>query len=339
MLESLIIQEIEQKGPMTQARFMELALSHPQYGYYRNQEAVSRDFTTASEISQMFGELIGIWVLDWIQKNGGSDPITLVELGPGRGTLMSDILRVTSKVNKRLDVIFVETNPRLKEIQAHKIKQARWVEDFQDIPKSNTPMIIIANEFFDVFPTHSYLQKEGILYERCLQIAEGKLHFYLQRVQEQRGPDRCWEKSPQGEMIFQQICSRFLEQTGVLLMIDYGYERGEGDSLQAIYKGDFSDPLTHVGCSDLTCHVNFGRLNHLAQLNKMGIAGPISQREYLLNMGIMTRLHMLKKNNPPETQRLEKDVERLIHPFQMGLVFKVMSLFSPQTIQPLGFNK
>lgn len=343
MLESLIGQEIHENGPLSQSRFMELALQHPTYGYYRSQEAVGRDFTTSPEISQVFGELIGAWAIDYYLKLKQPKSVSLIELGPGKGTMMSDFLRIANmseSFSEAVSVTLVEMNPLLKEAQRQAIQSpTTWVERFEDVPHTSSPLIIIANEFFDALPTNCYIRRDNVLYEKRVAIKEGKLAFTPIMLEESQGPDHIREESPAASSLIHEICARLLKQMGVFLCIDYGYEKGGGESLQALFEGELSDPLINVGKSDLTCHVNFGRLKEIALSQGLGVLGPLPQGQFLKAIGIDTRIEMLKRENPSQKANLDVAVTRLIHPQQMGTLFKVMAIFSPPTIIPAGFEQ
>lgn len=333
MLEKIIHQEIKEKGPISQSRFMELALQHPTYGYYRSKEAVSRDFTTAPEISQMFGELIGVWGIDSYTKLKEPQRVNLVELGPGKGTLMADFLRV-AKLSKSfleaLQITLVEINPLLKATQQKTISSPiQWIETFEELPPSRDPLIIIANEFFDALPVNCFTRKENTLFERRLDIQEGTLTFTYHPLRLDPGPDQIWEENPSLESTVKNICQRLLKQKGVFLCIDYGYEKGEGESLQALYQGEISDPLSHIGKSDLTCHVNFGKIKEIASSHGLDVIGPIPQGQFLKSIGLDIRLEKLKHNNPSQKASLDIAATRLTHPQQMGELFKVIIIASP----------
>ncbi len=342
MLETLLCQEIRNKGPLSQSYFMEIALQHPLYGYYRTQEAVARDFITSPEISQVFGELIGIWAIDYYQKREKPRSISLVEFGPGRGTLMVDFLRaskVSKKFSEALNLFLIETNPILQDIQRKRLAcTPKWSKKFEDILFTEDPLIIIANEFFDALPVKYFVRKDNIIYERYVILKKNKLVFSLNPLQGNEGPDEGWEESLATEDLIDQICKKLLKQTGVFLCIDYGYEEGKGDSLQALYQGKPSEPLLKIGQSDLTCHVNFGRMKEIALSQGLGVLGPISQGRFLKNLGINTRISLLKQINSCQSAGLEAAATRLTHPQQMGTHFKVMAIFSPPQITPLGFD-
>jgi SAM-dependent MidA family methyltransferase len=343
MLETLLQKEIQEQGPLSQSRFMEVALHHPHFGYYKSHEAVGQDFTTSPEISQVFGELIGAWAIDYYEKLDQPEGLSLVELGPGKGTLMADFLRmakVSPSFSRALTLHMVEINPLLKLIQQRAISHPlHYAEEFGHIPPSSDPLILVANEFFDVLPTNCYVRKDDVLYERCVDYQEGKFRFTLLKRTENKGPDQLWEESPQANSLMKDICLRLLKQSGVFLCIDYGYEQGQGETLQALFGKKFSDPLSHIGHSDLTCHVNFGRLKDIARLHGLGVLGPLPQGQFLKNIGLDIRVEMLKHKNPSEKEELEKGVARLSHPEHMGELFKVMAVFSPPTLLPIGFEE
>lgn len=343
MLEHIVHQEIQEKGPLSQSRFMELALNHPLYGYYGSQQAVGQDFTTSPEISQVFGELIGGWAIDCYEKLGQPKVLSLVELGPGKGTLMADFLRtakISPSFSQALNVHMVEINPLLRSIQQKTILHPlAYVDKFSNIPDSPHPLMIIANEFFDVLPTNCYVRKNDILYERCIDSQKDKLVFTLVKRGDNKGPDQVWEENSSGIRLMKEICLQLIKKGGVFLCIDYGYEQGYGETLQALFEKEPSPPLAQIGKSDLTCHVNFGRLREIAHLHGLGVLGPIPQGEFLKNIGLDLRIEMLKHKNPLEKEALEMGAIRLTHPQQMGTLFKVMAVFSPPSLMPVGFEE
>ena len=319
---------------------MELALQHPTHGYYRTQQAVGRDFTTAPEISQLFGELIGAWAIDIYEKLGNPPQINLIELGPGRGTLMADLLRVaplSPPFLQALQIHLVEINPLLKQSQQKTIDHPtlHWHETINTLP-TQAPLIILANEFFDALPTNYYIRKENILYERQVDLA--KEEFVLHPLGPDEGEDTAWEESPATLMIFETLGQRLHTQEGALLLIDYGYETGQGDTLQALYQGAPSSPLSHVGQSDVTSHVNFGALKKAALDQGLTVFGPVPQGSFLKNLGIDVRTALLKHKNPQMSASLTAACERLTHPHQMGTLFKVMAIASSNALPLEGFE-
>lgn len=339
MLERYLCQEIQEKGPLSQSRFMEVALNH----YYSSQIAVGQDFTTSPEISQVFGELIGAWAIDYYENLGQPKTLTLVELGPGKGTLMADMLRTATlspSFLKALNIQMVEINPALKKIQQKTISHSlNYVEHFHQIPQTKGPIIIIGNEFFDVLPTNCYIRKDNILYEKCVDVQEDTLCFTHVKRMESEGPDQTWEESPAAVSLMKDISTRLLHQTGAFLCIDYGYEQGTGESLQALFNKEPSLALSNIGQSDLTCHVNFGRLKEIALLHGLDVQGPIPQGIFLENLGINLRIEMLKRKNPTHAASLELSATRLTHPQQMGTLFKAMAVYSPSSLNPIGFEE
>ena len=342
MLNSHLIQVIQEKGPLSQSQFMDIALQHPRYGYYQRQEAVGQDFTTSPEISQVFGELIGAWAVDYFHQIKKPQNLTLVELGPGKGTLLADFLR-TAKLEpsfyQALEIYLVETSPPLKNQQKTAISfPFSWLENFEELPRGQNPLIIIANEFFDALPTNLFKRKGNVVFERCIACKDGKLVFQDIERKKEVGPDEIWEESPQTEALFHAICKRLQICGGVFLCIDYGYEGGSGDTLQALYKAEPSPPLHQIGQSDLTCHVNFSKLKEIALSYNLGVVGPCSQGQFLKNLGVDLRIEFLKNKNPSQKASLNAALTRLTHPQQMGTLFKATAFFSPLIPHLSGFD-
>lgn len=338
MPETQIRKEIKEKGPLPQSRFMELALQ----AYYSGEDSIGQDFTTAPEVSQMFGELVGLWALDLYQQMGSPESLTYVEVGPGRGTLMADILRVAKlspSFSKALDIHFVEFSPRLKALQKQRLPQVpvTWHESLETLPCA-APLLIVANEFFDALPVSYYLREQGILYERCVDVQAGELVFTFQPLTQEKGPEERWEESAETLKWMKAICRRLKTQGGAFLCLDYGYEEGEGETLQALFEGEPSSPLRHIGASDLSCHVNFGILKQEALDQGCGVSGPLPQGYFLNNLNIKQRLDSLKMQNPSKKAELEAAYTRLTHPVHMGLLFKVLAVVSPSSLLPLGFH-
>lgn len=338
-IDSRLLKEIQDHGPLSQHRFMEAALQT----YYRTHGGIGRDFTTAPEISQVFGELIGLWCLDAYEKLGRPETLTLVELGPGKGTLMEDILRVAKMVPsflQALDIYLVEISPHLKHTQKKALApfSPTWVETFEEIPSSSSPLLILANEFFDSLPTSFYRRKENRIYERYVDLRDEKLSFTWKFLRKETGPEGTWEESLQSLTLFQAICARLLSQKGAFLCLDYGYETGQGDTLQALYQGLPTSPLTHIGQADLTCHVNFGSFKAIALAQGLNVSGPLPQGIFLKNLHIHERIYHLKQKNPSQKGTLEAVYARLTHPSQMGLLFKALAASWPTSFNPIGFS-
>ena len=339
MLETQLLREIEENGPLSQRQFMEKVLQ----AYYKNHIALGKDFTTAPEISQVFGELIGLWLLDMYQKLGSPEKIALVELGPGRGTLMADVLRIAKLAPafwKALDVYLIEISPLLKDLQKKTISHPsiKWLEKIEDIPSSSTPLLVFANEFLDALPTAYYLRENNKLYERYVVAQDGKLSFQFKYLRQDSGPDTLWEESIAAENVMQSLCKRLKKQTGVFLCLDYGYEKGKGDTLQALFEGNPIDPFSHLGCADISCHVKFGHLKALVLKEDLKTWGPLPQGIFLKNLHIHERIEHLKQVNPTQRGSLEAACTRLTHPSQMGLLFKAFAVTFPMSLKPIGFD-
>lgn len=291
-----IISEIENKGPMTVDRYMELCNSH----YYATRDPLGNkgDFITAPEISQIFGEMIGIWAITAWQKIGSPEKCALVELGPGRGTLMADILRVI-KGNFSAEVHLVETSPSLREIQAAKLGNIFWHDKLPDL---NIPYILIANEFFDALPFKQFVSGK----ERKIIAKDGKLSFDL--IAED---GLVTESCPIGSEIMKKIAS----SASAAVIIDYGYVANEKRStLQAVKDHKYHSFLENPGEADLTALVDFSEMANITKSQGKNCT-ILTQREFLLAHGADIRAKILNK---------EKDLERLIAPEQMGELFKVL---------------
>jgi SAM-dependent MidA family methyltransferase len=333
---------------------MGLALSHPRYGYYTRREpfGVAGDFVTAPEISQMFGELIGLWAAEMWHLGGAPAPMRLVELGPGRGTLMTDALRAICKVPEvvgRIEVHLVETSPRLIEIQRARLAECdpiEWHGSPADIPLG--PAIFIANEFFDALPVQHFVRAEKGWCERLVGLdAHGNLAFGLSplspseiRVTAPEGT--IIEISPKAREIVGALAGRIAGDGGALLLIDYGYaDTQPGETLQGVRNHRFVDPLEAPGECDLTAHVDFAALARQAKAAGARVHGPLTQAQFLLALGIVARAQMLKRNaTAAQAAAIDTAVSRLTDrstPASMGQLFKVMAI-TPQSMRALpGF--
>jgi NADH dehydrogenase [ubiquinone] 1 alpha subcomplex assembly factor 7 len=299
-LEALIKDEIRQKGAMSVARYMELCLTHPVYGYYRKNDPLGKDFTTSPEISQIFGEMIGVWiVLKW-REMGSPTPLNLIELGPGRGTLMKDILRVLMKFNIQTHIHLVEINEilRRKQREALKTFNVTWAEDLSGIEAQNA--ILIANEFCDCLPISQFVGEE----ERKISLEGEDLRFTLE------GDIR--ETCPHLTSLLAKLPARHA------LFIDYGGFGGFGDTLQAMKDGKLVSPLKACGQADLTAHVDFQALQKEAE--RQGFTTKLAtQRDFLLAHGFEARFNALKD---PTAFRLIENAS----PKAMGVLFKTLEI-------------
>ncbi|MEM7745205.1 MAG: SAM-dependent methyltransferase [Pseudomonadota bacterium] len=339
-LEEIIRREIAQSGPISVARYMELCLAHPEHGYYTTRDPFGRsgDFTTAPEISQMFGEMIGVWVAS-VWQSMGCAPFRLIELGPGRGTLMADVRRVLSQAGVTPETWLVELSPVLRTEQARRVPDARWAEDLSTIPAG--PSIVVANEFFDALPVRQYVMAPDGAREVLVGIAdEGALTFGLAPRTTETAPDVDWdEQSPAGRAVARQIAERLNASVGGALIIDYGFtvaDRPSGPTLQAVRGHQKVGPLETPGRADLTTLVDFDRLaGDLAPLQSWAA----EQGEFLVRLGIGMRAEVLAKQDPTQTECIASALERLTMPDAMGRLFKVLATMSPGLPTPPGFGE
>lgn len=332
---------IRDTGPIPLHRYMEIALQHDEHGYYRRGDplGVAGDFTTSPEISQIFGELIGLWLVDRWEAAGRPDPVMLVELGPGRGTLMADALRAAAVVPEFLRarrLHLVESSATLRALQAGKL-DAVWHERLADVPQG--PILLVANEFFDALPIHQFIREEDGWKERHVGLDEnGKLTLLagpagpeaalIPNVLQAVAPGAVVELCPGGLAIMSDIARRIAGHGGAALIIDYGYARSApGESLQAVRRHQPVDILDRPGESDLTAHVNFEHLRTIARALGADTAGPVGQGAFLGALGIRLRAAMLERR---ATAKQRKDigaaVRRLVAPDMMGELFKVMAV-------------
>lgn len=354
-LEQIIKNKIRKDGPMPLCEYMELCLSHPQYGYYIKQDpfGTEGDFITAPEISQVFGELVGLWCADlWGQMEGG--PAALVELGPGRGTLMQDALRATRNIgdfHDSLTVHLVETSPILQATQFHTLQNAHerleWEESIDTLPEK--PIFVIANEFFDALPIRQHIQTANGMRERCVDIdsESGELTFINQAAGlslAKGGSDikdgTIIESCQAAKTIMGKLAGHIKEFGGAALIIDYGY-LGEShqDTLQAVKDHMYHPPLKDPGDADLTAHVDFASLLEVAEDHGVAVHGSLEQGKFLVRLGAEVRVEKLLQNSDEEqAMQLISGVKRLIDPAQMGELFKVIAVLGDQDITPAGFG-
>ena len=352
-LETLIRARITAGGPMPVSEFMALALGHPKYGYYNKGDpfGADGDFTTAPEISQVFGELIGLWAAVTWQQMGSPEKTILIECGPGRGTLMKDALRAAANVPifaETIEIHLVETSETLRACQAKTLSahRATWHNTIETIPEG--PSILIANEFFDALPIRQFKKELGGWSERCIVLFDGALSFESHLLADEpfglpqyTNVGDVYEICPMALTFVDQITARLVQQPGAALIIDYGYERAmPGDSLQAVRHHTFTDPLTDPGNADLTAHVNFGALAGIATHSGCTVFGPVRQATFLRALGILERTQTLLGNAlPNQAGHIHAATQRLIDPLGMGSLFKVMTISHPGAASPAGFEK
>lgn len=347
---------IAAEGPMPLSRFMALCLGHPKHGYYitRDPLGVGGDFVTAPEVSQMFGELIGLWCADVWSQMGAPASVRLVELGPGRGTLMADALRAARAVpafRAALSVHLVETSPALRARQQAKLAAAgvalAWHDRLEDVPAG--PMLLIANEFFDALPIDHYVRGAHGWHQRLVGLDDsGHLTFGLfgAPVPEALIPaplraaadGSVVELSPIRAAVADALARRLVDQSGAALVIDYGFtQRAVGDTFQAVRSHAYADPLAAPGEADLTSHVDFAALAEVARAAGAAVFGPVAQGAFLRGVGLDLRAAQLKaKASPLQVAVIDAAVSRLTANDQMGRLFQVLALAAPGLRPAMG---
>ena len=350
-----IVRLIALEGPISLERYMGLALGDPRFGYYMTRDPLGAqgDFTTSPEISQMFGELIGLWCADLWLRMGQPEKLSLVELGPGRGTLMQDVLRATKNViglHRALTVTLVEMSPVLRETQRQTLASCgvtvEWLEDISALPE--LPTLLLANEFFDALPVRHYQRMHQHWHQRLVGLhQEGRLTFGLAAEPEHAlkldAPDgTVLELGLIGERIMADLSAHIARFGGAGLIIDYGHTQSAfGETLQAMKQHAFVDPLEAPGEADITTHVDFERLGHIARAQGLEVSGPTTQAHFLSGLGIVERAARLLKNaDAAQTKEVEAALLRLTEqtPTGMGSLFKVLGLRHVDMPEPAGFN-
>ena len=315
-------ERIRAEGGITVEAYM--AACNAYYYATRDPLGATGDFTTAPEISQMFGELVGACLADCWRRAGSPDDTVYAELGPGRGTLAADALRVMRKAGFSGDPHLVETSPALRTLQERAIPGATWHESIEDLPPR--PLLLVANEFLDALPVRQWIAGE----ERRVCLATDQLVFV---------PDgEVREDSPARDAAVSALARGLAEYGGVAVIIDYGHARGApGDTLQAVKAHSFADPLAAPGEQDLTAHVDFEAVARAATEAGALVSGPVGQGEWLRRLGISQRAERLIASKPARSHDIRADVERLCAKEQMGELFKVMAIRGAGWPEPAGF--
>ncbi len=341
-------------GPMDIERYMLLCLQHPTLGYYTTRESIGRagDFVTAPEVDQMFGELIGLWAAQvWL--DAGSPPaLRLVELGPGRGTLMADALRATRVVpgfHQAVAVDLVETSPRLRSAQRARLEAAgmpvTWHDAVAAVPDG--PAIVLANEFFDALPVRHYLRDADGWHERVVGLGEdGDLRFGARRETVEMAasvgaPGQILEVAPIAARAMGEIAGRIAAHGGALLVLDYGHAvTSLGETLQALRAHAYADPLAEPGEADLTAHVDFAALARAAAGAGAKAHGPVAQGQFLRRLGIEARAHALKRGaDARQARSIDAALARFTAPdSSMATVFKALAVTRGDGPVPPGFE-
>lgn len=345
---------MQQNGAITVADYMGRVAQH----YYAHAVpfGVEGDFTTAPEISQMFGEMIAAWCVDMWHQAGKPAKVNLVELGPGRGTLMADMLRIGKNwpdFAAAVSVHLVETSPQLRLVQADNLHAAtpEWHDSIDSLPDGFS--LMVANEFFDALPIHQFVKKRGAWLERAVDFdAEENafcfttlpLSIELATVMPadfMNAPDGSFfEISPVSLEIAEKLAAKTAAQGGACLVIDYGHARaGLGDTLQSIARHEYADVLENPGTRDITAHVDFATLSNACRAHA-DIHGPVTQGAFLNALGITMRAEMLAaKASAKQRQQIMTDLHRLTAPSAMGDLFKVMCITAKNsTLHPAGMT-
>jgi NADH dehydrogenase [ubiquinone] 1 alpha subcomplex assembly factor 7 len=336
-------------GPLDVARYVALCLGHPLHGYYMARDPLGRagDFVTAPEVSQMFGELIGLWAAATWQAMGAPAPVRLIELGPGRGTLMADALRAANimpEFRAALTVHLVETSPRLIARQRDTLPgldiPLAWHRDLGEVPEG--PAIIIANEFFDALPVHQAMKAPDGWHVRMVGLTDDRLAFAaspdpmpgFERVLPEAlraaadGAIYEWRD----DHVAAGLAERLVRDGGAALIIDYGHTKSAaGDTLQAVRGHRFADPLAEPGLADITAHVDFAALARAAERAGARTHGPVTQSAFLHRLGIVERAERLKAGATTlQVVGIEAALDRLVGRDAMGDLFKVLAIADPK---------
>ena len=348
-----IRKRIRRDGPISVATYMELCLHHPTHGYYRQGRPIGAagDFVTAPEVSQMFGELIGLWCASVWQAMGEPQRVRLVELGPGRGSLLADALRAARTVpafRDAIDVHLVESNQSLRAEQAALLGDARptWHERFETVPPG--PVLVIANEFFDALPIRQFERVGNAWHERVVTLAPSSQVLRFAASDSVPVEDRLGcapagtivERAPAREALASALSARVVAEGGAALIIDYGPERpGFGDTLQAMKRHRRHDALDEPGSADLTAHVDFSSLAAAARHAGAGVFGPVSQGDILRALGIDARAARLRQGtSADQAADIDAALRRLTGAHGMGTLFKALAIAHPALDVPPGFE-
>ena len=343
-LDSRLRAQIEATGPLLVADFITRALYDPQDGYYATKVPIGRsgDYITAPEMSQAFGEVIALWLINIWQQAGRPEPFHLVEIGPGRGTLMADILRTCQSLKVPLSeaaVHLVEVSPLLKRLQQAALSPFPsgifWHQNLNTLPHGQGFCLMVANEFWDALPIQQFVAVNQDWVERRVGTHDGQLVFLPE------GPAPVRERCPAMPLLVSQVAAHLKKNGGAALFLDYGYDQPDatGDTLQALQRHQPQSPLVNAGQADLTHHVDFHRLKTLCAEASVYVHGPISQGDFLKAIGLDIRTERLcNRANPDQRSALQTAAVRLTHPSHMGTLFKALSIVSDDSLHPAGFN-
>ncbi|MGQ0741381.1 MAG: class I SAM-dependent methyltransferase [Alphaproteobacteria bacterium] len=353
-LKEKILRRIAREGPISVAQYMEMALYDPEHGFYMKGEPIGArgDFITAPEVSQMFGELIGLWFVQAWEDHGRPKPFLFLELGPGRGTLMTDMLRAARlrpQFAQAAEIVLVETSPALRQRQKEQLKDAHvtWRDSLFEV-QPDRPVFLVANEFLDALPARQAIKTDQGWRERLIGAAGGGLAFVsANKAMEEFVPPRLrgapagaiFEFSPEAQDAVRTIASIIAQWGGVALLIDYGHEHSAiGDTLQAVKEHAYADALGEPGGADLTAHIDFEALGAIARAQDTKVFGPEPQGSFLEAIGIRARAKKLKEASPARARDIDAALDRLTSPTQMGTLFKVMAIAQARVSDLAGLS-
>ena len=354
-LRDRLAREIALTGPMTVADYVTRCLHDPQGGYYATRPSIGAtgDFITAPMVSQMFGELIGLWAVELWERLGAPERLRLVEVGPGDGTLMADALRAARLAPdflRAVDLVLIEPSPPLREAQARMLADSdvhpRWVASLDRI-ETDAPVILIANEVLDCLPARQFVKTEDGWAERCVGVSDdGDLAFGLKKITAgfkrpafEVQPGETVEISEQQAAFGRDLATLVKAASGAALLIDYGRARPEaGDSLQALRRHQKVDPLATPGEADLTQWADFPTVLEAAVHAGADVTGCLGQGEFLRLLGVEARADRLKDGRPDAAPVIDRQLARLTADDQMGTLFKACAIFSPHSLVVPGFE-
>lgn len=345
-LAARLAKQIELSGSISVAEFMQAA----NQAYYAKGDplGINGDFITAPEISQMFGELIGLWLTDLWIRAGRPEGCKYVELGPGRGTLAVDALRSMRQFDLTPEVYFVETSEALREMQARAVPNVTFLDSVEDMP-FDAPMLVVANEFFDALPvrqlvaTHAGWRERVVVRDRGTKfMATPGMNAMDESVPAEfrNAPSpSIYETCPAASSIMYELAGRIAANGGAMLIADYGYTLpGIGSTLQAVRAHEYADPFENPGMHDLTAHVNFVELANLARMRQLRVSGPVEQGAWLKALGIDARTQALSSSRPDQADQLDTARDRLVEATGMGSLFKILAVSNADWPEPEGFE-
>lgn len=342
-----LAKQITASGPISVADYMRA--SNAEYYAKADPLGADGDFVTAPEISQIFGELVGLWFTDLWLRQGSPVNINYVELGPGRGTLASDTVRAMQKFGLDVNVHFVETSPALRAMQKSSFPDAIFHDDISMLPDDG-PLFIVANEFFDALPVQQMLATANGWRERV--VTRGQTSGFraipgskncdpLVPGDVRQAPEgSIYETSPDCSDMMYELAAQLDRQQGAMLIVDYGYAHpGFGSTLQAVRDHKHVDPFQSPGEIDLTAHVNFLEIANLARLRNLRVNGPVEQGSWLSALGVNQRAEMLAQKSPERAKEIMIARNRLANPDEMGSLFKVLAISAKSWPEPEGFER